>query len=137
MSMFDEISNDIKEAMKAGDKAKLSALRMLKSALLENKTAKAPREEQDVVISHCKKLADSLATFPEGHAQREALQAELQALEAYMPQSMDEAAVQTLIDKIVAEQDSANFGTVMKALSPQIKGRFDGKRAAELVKAKL
>ena len=63
--MLDRVNTQIKEAMKSQDKARLSALRMLKSTLLENKTSKAPKPEADVAIAHVKKLRDSLASFPE------------------------------------------------------------------------
>ena len=52
--MMDQINLDIKEAMKSKDKQRLNALRYLKSKLLENKTAKQPKAELDVVISHFK-----------------------------------------------------------------------------------
>ena len=69
--MFEQVSSDIKDAMKAKDKPKLDALRMLKSRLIENKTAKKPKAELDVVIQYCKQLKDSLTEFPEGSEQAE------------------------------------------------------------------
>lgn len=132
--MLERVSSDIKEAMKAKDKPRLDALRMLKSRLLENKTAKEPTAEMDVVVRYYKQLNDSLAMYPAASEQAEKLVKEMSIVAEYMPQALSEAEVKTLIAAIVAEQGSANFGQVMRALSPQIKGRFDGKKASELVK---
>ena len=62
--MFEQISEDIKQAMKAKEKEKLDALRMLKSKLIENKTSGKPIAEVDVAISYSKKLKDSLELYP-------------------------------------------------------------------------
>ena len=135
--MIDKISDHIKEAMKAKETDRLSALRMLKSKLLENKTAKKPLQENDVLISYCKKLRDSLASFPEGSEHFKKTELELKYLAVYMPEQLTEDEVLELINKIKSSTEAPNFGAIMKALSPQIKGRFDGKKASELVKGAL
>ena len=131
---MDQINSDIKEAMKKKEKEKLNALRYLKSKLLENKTAKAPGPELDIVISHCKKLKDSIDVFPQSSGKREEISRELSYLACYMPKSMSEQEVKDLIAKIIKESERPSMGVVMKALQPQIKGKFDGKTASELVK---
>lgn len=133
--MFTRVSDDIKAAMKSQDKERLDVLRMLKSKLLENKTSKNPIAEQDVVIAYSKSLQDALALFPEASEQRQKLMKEISYLAAYMPQPVSEAEVKTLIAQIINSLENPAFGLVMKALSPQIKGRFDGQKAADLVKA--
>ena len=135
--MLEQISNDIKEAMRAKDKERLDALRMLKSKLLENKTAKAPIPEPDVAISYCKKLKDSLSMFPEGSDQQTKVHSELKHLEPYLPQQLAEDEVKAMIQRIIQDQGSATLGSIMKELSPQIKGKFDGRRASELVRGSL
>ncbi|MBL7664080.1 MAG: GatB/YqeY domain-containing protein [Bacteriovoracaceae bacterium] len=135
--MFEQINEDIKTAMKNKDKVKLEALRYLKAMLIENKTSGAPKPEQDVVIAHAKKLKDSIATYPEGHEQREKIIAEIACLKDYLPTQMSKADVVALINSIKAKQSNPNMGTIMKELSPQIKGKFDGKEANDLVKAAL
>lgn len=134
---MDQINKDIKDAMKSKDKERLNAIRYLKSKLLENKTAKKPRAELDVIISHCKKLKDSIDAFPEGSDKRDEISKELSHLKPYMPKSMSEQEVKNLIAKIMQESDNPAMGVVMKALQKVIKGRFDGKRASELVRETL
>lgn len=133
--MFEQVSSDIKDAMKAKDKPKLDALRMLKSRLIENKTAKKPKAELDVVIQYCKQLKDSLTEFPEGSEQAEKVNLELSHLQGYLPKQLSKEEVTDMVKNIISTTENANFGMVMKALTPQIKGKFDGKEASGLVKA--
>jgi len=134
MELIEQLTIDIKEAMKAKQKERLDVLRMLKAKLIENKTSAKPQSELDVAISHHKKLKDSLESFPEGNEIRLKTQNELQYLEPYLPKQVSENDVKAIIQTIVANLPAANFGAVMKELSPQIKGKFDGKRASDLVK---
>jgi len=135
--MYERINEDIKTAMKAREKAKLDALRYLKAMLMENKVSKSPKPEQDVIISHYKKLEDSIAVFPEGSDQRAKVVVELTFLKPYMPEEIDEEGVKNLIADIIKGLENPNMGMVMKELSPQIKGRFDGKKASQMVIAAL
>jgi len=137
MSLLDQVTEDIKKAMFAKDKDALDALRALKSALIENKTAKAPIAELDVAIKCVKKLKDSLEAFPEGHDIRIKTEKEIQILSPYMPKQLSETDVKNLISEIIKAQPGANAGLIMKELSPKIKGQFDGKLASELVKNAL
>lgn len=137
MLLIDEITNHIKDAMKARQSERLDVLRFLKSMLIENKTAKAPVAELDVVVRHQKKLKESWDSFPAGSEQRAKLEREMEVLKAYLPQELSEEEVLNMIREIRSKLAAANPGMIMKELSPQIKGRFDGKRANELVKAEL
>lgn len=135
--MFDRISSDLKEAMKSQDKHKLSVLRMLKSKLIENKTSPKPIAEPDVVIQYAKQLKDAMVAYPAGSEPLLQLEAELATLAAYLPTQMQEADVVVLIARIVEQTQATQMGAVMKELSPLIKGKFDGKRATELVQQAL
>jgi uncharacterized protein YqeY len=133
--MMDKINELIKMSMKQKNKSKLDALRFLKSKLIENKTSEKPKDEQDIVISHIKKLRDSIDQYPEGHEQRNKIEEELSHLGDFMPKQLNESEVIALIQEII--QNQKNFGLVMKELSPQIKGKFDTKQVPALVKAEL
>jgi uncharacterized protein YqeY len=137
VSLYLTIENDIKESMKAKDKVRLNALRFFKSRLIENKTSTKPQDEFDVLVSHYKKLKDSLASFPEGNEIRMSTEQELKVLEAYLPKPLTEPEVRTIIQNICQATPGVQMGIVMKELTPQIKGRFDGKRASDLVKEVL
>lgn len=126
----------MKEAMRAKDAARLSAIRMLKAAFIQNNTAVKPTDDLSVVISHVKKLQDSLEMFPTGSDAFVQTLKEIDALRPYLPQEMSEAEVKALIDQIKAA-GAKDMGAIMKELQPQIKGRFDGKKASDMVKAAL
>ncbi len=129
----DQISKDIIAAMKAKEKIRLNALRFVKKLLIENDTSGNPKPELDIVIAHAKKIKDSLTMFPEGSPQIVDINEELTVLAEYLPQPMEETEVIKIIKSIVDGLDAPNMGAVMKELSPQIKGKFDGKRASQLV----
>ena len=135
--MIERVNEDIKSAMKAKEKGRLDALRMLKSSLMENKTSKKPKDEADVCISHVKKLKDAMESFPKGSEEILKLQAEVDHLKDYVPSPLTKDDVTKLVEDFVKGNEGANFGAVMKFISPKIKGRFDGREASELVKSVL
>ncbi len=136
-TLKEKVSQEIIAAMKAKDKVRLNVLRFLKKLFIENDTSGKAQPELDIVISHAKKIKDSLSLFPEGSVQVQEAQAELVILADYLPQPLNEAEVVSLIDSIKNSLDNPNMGAIMKELSPQIKGRFDGKEASQLVQAAL
>ena len=131
------ISSEIIAAMKAKDKTRLNVLRYLKKLLIENETSKKPIDEQDVIIAHAKKIKDSIELYPENSPQREEIAAELVVMKEFLPQQLTKEEVQAIIDNIKSSLDNPNMGAVMKELSPQIKGKFDGKLASQMVKDSL
>lgn len=134
MSLMDQVNNDIKEAMKAKQQEKLDALRMLKAEYIKNNTAAKPTDELSVTVSHNKRLQDSLEMYQAGTDAHSKILKEMEFIKAYLPQAMSEAEVVAMINDIKAK-GAKDMGAIMKELQPQIKGRFDGKRASELVKA--
>ncbi len=135
--MIDKISQLIKEAMKAREKSRLLALRYMKSLLLENKTSKSPIESLDVIIKHYKKISDSLEMYKKDEEKINEINSELKVIKEFMPKEMEEAEVLSLITEIKSRHENPNMGMVMKELSALIKGKFNGKRATELVKKNL
>lgn len=134
--MMDRVNNDIKEAMKAKQQDRLNALRMLKAEYIKNNTAAKPTDELSVTVAHAKRLQDSIEMFPAGSEGHTQVVNELAVIKDYLPQAMEEAEVVKLIQDIKAK-GAKDMGSIMKELQPQIKGRFDGKRASELVKANV
>lgn len=135
--MKERVSKEIILAMKAKDKPRLNVLRYLKKLFIENDTSKKPIGEMEIVISYAKKVKDSMALYPEGSDQRAEIQAEVVILAEYLPEQLGEDKVTEIIAGIVSGLDNPNMGAVMKELSPQIKGKFDGKLASQLVMAAL
>lgn len=134
MSLMEKVNNDIKEAMKAKQQERLDALRMLKAEYIKNNTAPKPTDELSVTVAHAKRLSDSLEMYQAGSDAHNKILKELDVIKAYLPAAMSEAEVVALINDIKAK-GAKDMGAIMKELQPQIKGRFDGKRASELVKA--
>lgn len=136
MTLMERVNNDIKEAMKAKQQFRLDALRMLKAEYIKNNTAAKPTDELSVTISHAKRLIDALEMYEKGSEAHQKILDEHAILKDYLPQEMSEADVVKLIQDIKAA-GAKDMGAVMKELQPQIKGRFDGKKASNLVKANI
>ena len=134
--MMDKVNSDIKEAMKAKQQERLDALRMLKAEYIKNNTAAKPTDELTITVAHAKRLQDSLEMYQAGTEAYDKIIKELTVIKAYLPAEMSEAEVIKLIQEIKAK-GAKDMGAVMKELQPQIKGRFDGKKASDLVKANL
>jgi uncharacterized protein YqeY len=147
MAMVDDVSHAIAEAMKRKDAQQLSALRMLKAALM-NRTIEKGRalddpEARQVVSSLVKQRKDSIEQFTSGSrpdlAAREA--AEIAVLESYLPPAADPAAVEAAVDAAIADTGATtakDVGRVMKATLAKLAGQnVDGKAINELVRKKL
>ncbi|MDO8527368.1 MAG: GatB/YqeY domain-containing protein [Deltaproteobacteria bacterium] len=140
------IEEDIKQAMRGREAAKLSCLRMVKSAL-KNKEIDTRAELDDTQIisilsTLCKQRKESIEQFKKGGRDDLVKQeeSELALIETYLPKAMDESELIKLIEAAIAETGAAgpkDMGKVMKALTPKTTGRADGKLVSELVRKKL
>lgn len=148
MTLQERISHDMKEAMKAKDKARLAALRDIKSkimlALTETGGADA-LEDGDVMKILSKQLKqreDTLAIYREQAREdlAEEEQAQAEVIRAYLPQPMDEAELTAAIGALVTEMGAstmADMGKVMGAASAKFAGRADGKAISTIVRGLL
>ena len=134
MTLMEQVNNDIKEAMKAKQQDRLDALRMLKAEYIKNNTAAKPTDELSVTIGHAKRIQDSLEMYQKGTPAYDKIVAEMEVIKAYLPKQMEESEVVALINEIKG-RGAKDMGAMMKELQPLIKGRFDGKKASDLVKA--
>lgn len=147
MTLLEQVSKDIGDAMKAKDQPRLSALRMLKSALTNREVEKGrplePPEMQQVVASLVKQRRDSIEQFERGGRQdlADKEKAEISLLETYLPPAVSAADIEAAIDATIAETGAAgakDMGKVMKAVMARFAGRnVDGKAVNELVRRKL
>ncbi len=133
----DQISKEIIVAMKSKDKVRLNVLRYLKKLFIENDTAKKQLVEMDILISYAKKIKDSMAMYPDGSPQQDEVKAEVLILEEYLPKQLSEEEVADILKGIIAGLEAPNMGLIMKQLTPAIKGKFDGRKASEMVMAAL
>jgi uncharacterized protein YqeY len=150
MSLKDQITEDIKTAMKARDKVRLETVRSIKKAVLEKEVSVRPAgqetlteaQEVEVLVQLAKQRRDSIAQYQQAGRTDLADQEsqELAILEEYLPKQLSEAEVNQAIDDIIAQvgaTSAKDMGKVMGPAMQQLKGKVDGKKVQELVKAKL
>ncbi|HYJ95895.1 MAG TPA: GatB/YqeY domain-containing protein [Vicinamibacterales bacterium] len=147
MSMNDQVGADITAAMKARDASRLSALRMLKAAVM-NKSVEKGRDLDDaevlqVVASLVKQRRDSIEQFEKaGRADLVAKESsELAVLQSYLPPSATPEEINAAVAEAIAETGATSakdLGKVMKAVMPKLAGKnADGKAVNEAVRRTL
>jgi uncharacterized protein YqeY len=150
MPLIDQIQKDIVAAMKAREEQRLSALRMVKTALKNKEVEKmAPlddKESQQVLSTLIKQRKDSIEQFTKGGRQEMADKeaAEIKLIETYLPQAAGEEEIVAGVKAVIAEMTPAptmkEMGTVMKAAMARFAAagmRVDGKVVSEAVKKQL
>jgi uncharacterized protein YqeY len=136
MTLMEQVNKDIVEAMKAKQQERLDALRMLKAEFIKNNTASKPTDELSVTVGHVKRIQDSLEMYQAGTPAYDKIIKELDVVKHYLPKGLEESEVAAMISDIKAK-GAKDMGAIMKELQPMIKGRFDGKRASDMVKAAI
>ncbi len=140
------IQEDVKTAMKAGDKERVSLLRMLTAELKQKEVVEQMELTDAVVISAIEKMIkqrrEAEAQFTAGArpelAQKEAR--EIADLTAYLPQQLSEGELTTLIDQAIRDTGAAgikDMGKVMGVIKGKAAGRADMGKVSALIKAKL
>lgn len=146
MSLVDRLNQDMKQAMKAKDKVRLSVIRMIKTSL-QNESIKHGKELSEdealtVLTRELKQRKDSLQEFERAGRQDliDSVQEEIAIVNSYMPEQLSADELQTLIDETISEvgaKTKADMGKVMKAIMPKVKGRADGSQISHLVQSQL
>jgi len=147
MALLDQLQKDMAEAMKARDEARLSALRLMKAALMKEKvdSMKTLDEaaELKVLNSLIKQRKDAAELYRQGGrpelAEKE--EAEMKLIESYMPAPATEEEMAAAVEAALGETGAASakqMGQVIAAARAKLAGkRIDGKRLSDLVKARL
>jgi uncharacterized protein len=147
LAFVDEISAEIAVAMRAKDAVRLSALRMLKAALMNREVERggtlSDDEARQVVTSLVKQRKDAIDQFTRGGRQDLADKetVEMRVLESYLPPAADPAAIDRAVADAIAETGATSardIGRVMKAAMGKLAGQtVDGKAVNETVRRKL
>ena len=147
MPLVDDVSADMSEAMRRQDRARLSALRMLKAAFMNRSVEKGrdldDGEARQVVSSLVKQRKDSIDQFTKAGRQDlvDKETADMAVLESYLPPAVDPAEVARLVGEAIAETGATSpkdMGRVMKAAMAKLAGQnVDGKMVNELVRQQL
>nr|WP_280926578.1 GatB/YqeY domain-containing protein [Lactobacillus sp. ESL0701] len=137
---------DMKEAMKARDKVRLNTVRMIKSALMNEKIKAGHElssdEELTVLNREKKQREESIEEFTKAARTdlADETKQELAVVESYLPKQLSQDELEQIVTETIAEVDAkgkSDFGKVMKALMPKIKGKADGKAASSAVRNHL
>lgn len=148
MTLFDQISEDIKSAMKAHEKVRLETLRNIKKVFLEAKTAPGANDtltDADAlkIISKLAKQGKETATTYTQAGRQDLADAELEqveVLESYLPKQLSAEEIEAEVKKIIAEVGATSMkemGKVMGTASKQLAGKADGRVISEIVKKLL
>jgi uncharacterized protein YqeY len=143
---FERFLTDLKEAMKARENVRVDTLRMVISALKNKKIdLRADLTHEDILAvlsAEAKKRREAFDAFTQGGRQElaEKEAAELVIIEGYLPKQLTEAEVRELVAQAKNKTGATTrkeMGKVMGVIVPQIKGRFDGSKAREIVTSML
>lgn len=149
MTLSDQISDDIKNAMRAKDTIALTTLRALKSAVknaaIEKGGADATLDDTEVtnvIRKQIKQRQDSVAQFEQANRLElvEKEKSEIEVLEKYLPKALSQAEIDQAVAESIAEVGAtsrADMGKVMKVLQQKTGGRADGKTLSQAVQTKL
>jgi uncharacterized protein YqeY len=146
MSLLERLTDDMKTAMKAGDKDTLGVVRRaiaaMQNARIEKREDLDEQEEIKVIRSIAKQHKESIEQFRA--AGREDLatkeEAELEILSTYLPAEMDQAQLEALVDAAIAETGASSMkdmGSVIKIVMAKAQGQAEGGAVSALVKGKL
>jgi len=145
-NLKDRLSEELKTSLKAGDKCRLSVIRLtmaaIKNAEIEKRSALTEPEVFGVLSKECKKRLESIEAFQKGNRGDLVAQEkeELDILKAYLPKQLSReeitAAVQAVVESVDAKT-MADKGKVMAVLMPQMRGKADGKLVNEVVEGLL
>lgn len=146
------ITTDMKAAMKAGEKHRVGALRMLRAKLQEAEVQRRAKEGREyeltedealqVVSSYAKQRRESIASYRGGGrddlADKEAR--ELELIQTYLPEQLGEAQIRELARAAIEESGASSakeIGAVMRVLMPKVKGKADGRLVNGIVRELL
>ena len=147
--LYETISNDMKEALKAHDKETLNTIRLLKSAidlyLVNNKMERNTCSDEiviDIVSKQVKTHKESIEEFKKGNRQDlvDNLLREINLLSKYLPKQLTKEEITAEIDKVfdkIKPTSMKDMGLIMKELTPIFRGKADMKTVNEIVRSKL
>lgn len=146
MSILNQLNEDMKTAMRAKERDKLTTIRMIKASIQNEEIKKGAElndEEILAILSREKKQRlESFAEFEKAGREdlTEKLTAELEVVEKYLPEQLSDEEVRTLVKETIAEvgaESMQDMGTVMSNVMPKLQGRADGGQVNAMVRELL
>jgi uncharacterized protein YqeY len=141
MAVVDQVQQDARSALKAGDRERASALRLIASEL--QKAVKDGGDDEVAVLQReRKRRLESATAYRDGGRDDLAAveESEAELIATYMPEQLGDAELAAIVESAVAAAGASSprdIGGVMKLVMPQVQGRADGKRVSAAVKEKL
>ena len=148
MPLKDQLSEDLKAAMRAKDETRMNAIRMLKAAITNFEIARTDAKSKDfdkpitendrlgVVEKQIKQRRESIEMYNQGNrpelAAKEA--AEIAVLEVYLPKQLTRDEIKAEVQTIITQLGTKEFPKLMREAATRLKGRADGKVVNEIVK---
>lgn len=146
VSLLEKLNNDMKTAMKAKEKDRLTVIRMLKASI-QNEQIKIGRElneeeELTVLAREMKQRKDSLTEFEKADRPdlADKTAAEIVIVQEYMPEQLSEEEIRQIVQEAIKQTGATSpkeFGKVMGVVMPKVKGKADGNQVNEIVKSLL
>ena len=147
MILKDRISQDLKDAMKSGDKVRLQTIRSIRASILEFEKSGSGKEmnsEEEIALltTAAKKRKESIEQFTKGGREDLAKteETELQIIMTYLPEQLSAEDIEKEVIKIsekVGAVSKADFGKLMGAATKELKGKADGREIKEIVEKVL
>ena len=140
-TILEQVQGDVRTAMKAGERERAAALRMVVDALQQD--AKLGKGDEVAVLQReRKKRLEAAEAFRDGGRAEQAAteQSEAEMIEAYLPEQLSDEELAELVGAAVEETgatEQKQMGEVMSALMPKLAGRADGKRVSQAVRERL
>ncbi len=141
MTILEKVQGDVRTAMKAGERERAAALRMVVDALQQDAKL-GDGDEVAVLQRERKKRLEAADAFRDGGRgeQADTEQSEAKLIEAYLPEQLSDEELGELVSAAIAETgatEQSQMGQVMSAVMPKVGGRADGKRVIQLVRERL
>jgi uncharacterized protein YqeY len=141
MAVLEQVQADTREAMKAGERARVAALRLIADALQKD-LKEGGDDEVAVLRRERKRRLEAAEAYREGGIgeRADAEEAEAREIERYLPAELSDEELGSLVDEAVSEagaSEPGDMGKVMGSVMPKVGGRADGKRVSALVRERL
>jgi len=146
MSIQSRLKEDVKSAMKSGDKQKVGTLRLLlaqmKNRTIQKGTDLTEDDELSVLMNAVKQRKEAIELYEKGNRQdlRDKEMQELEVISSYLPRQLSDEEMIAIVDDVIQKVGAVSIkdlGKVMSTVMKEVRGKADGKKVQALVRAKL
>jgi uncharacterized protein YqeY len=142
VSLIDQVKSDTAAAMKAGDKERVQALRLITNELQKAAKEASNGDETAVLQRERKRRLEAAEAYADAGREdlAEGERREAEIIEQYMPEQLSDEELDAIVSDAVAESGASSqkeMGKVMSLVMPKVQGRADGKRVSSVVREKL